>query len=78
MATALGGVDGQLASLIASSNTNFSAIASQDANLEAGLTLLPGTLTQTNQTLGKVQSFAARSARHSASCSRSRTRWRRR
>jgi phospholipid/cholesterol/gamma-HCH transport system substrate-binding protein len=59
VATSLGGVDGQLASLIASSNTNFSAIASQDASLEAGLTLLPGTLTQTNQTLGKVQSFAA-------------------
>jgi len=59
VATSLGGVDGQLASLIASSNTNFSAIASQDANLEAGLALLPGTLAQTNQTLGKVQSFAA-------------------
>ena len=42
VATALGGVDGQLASLIASSNTNFAAISSQDANLEAGLTLLPG------------------------------------
>jgi phospholipid/cholesterol/gamma-HCH transport system substrate-binding protein len=59
VATSLGGVDGQLASLIASSNTNFSAIASQDANLEAGLSLLPGTLTQTNQTLGKVQRFTA-------------------
>ena len=59
VATALGGVDGQLASLIDSSNTNFAAISSQDANLEAGLTLLPGTLAQTNQTLGKVQGFAA-------------------
>jgi phospholipid/cholesterol/gamma-HCH transport system substrate-binding protein len=59
VATALGGVDGQLASLIQSSNTNFAAISSQDANLEAGLTLLPGTLAQTNQTLGKVQGFAA-------------------
>ena len=59
VATALGGVDGQLASLIAASNTNFAAIASQDANLEAGLALLPGTLTQTNTTLGKVQTFAA-------------------
>ena len=42
VATALGGVDGQLASLIVASNTNFSAISSQDANLKAGLTLLPG------------------------------------
>jgi phospholipid/cholesterol/gamma-HCH transport system substrate-binding protein len=59
VATALGGVDGQLASLIAASNTNFSAISSQDANLAAGLTLLPGTLNQTDKTLGKVQTFAA-------------------
>jgi phospholipid/cholesterol/gamma-HCH transport system substrate-binding protein len=59
VATALGGVDGQLSSLIASSNTNFAAISSQAANLEAGLSLLPGTLVQTNQTLGKVQGFAA-------------------
>jgi len=57
VATALGGVDGQLASLIESSNTNFAAISSQDANLEAGLALLPGTLNQTNQTLGKVKGF---------------------
>jgi phospholipid/cholesterol/gamma-HCH transport system substrate-binding protein len=59
VATALGGVDGQLASLIVSSNTNFAAISSQDANLEAGLSLFPGTLAQTNTTLGKVQAFAA-------------------
>jgi phospholipid/cholesterol/gamma-HCH transport system substrate-binding protein len=58
VATALGGVDGQLASLIVASNSNFSAISSQDANLEAGLTLLPGTLDQTDRTLGKVQTFA--------------------
>jgi phospholipid/cholesterol/gamma-HCH transport system substrate-binding protein len=59
VASAVGGVDGQLASLIAASNTNFSAISSQDANLEAGLTLLPGVLHQTNTTLGKVQTFSA-------------------
>jgi phospholipid/cholesterol/gamma-HCH transport system substrate-binding protein len=59
VATALGGVDGQLASLIQSSNTNFTAISSQATNLEEGLSLLPGTLAQTNQTLGKVQGFAA-------------------
>jgi phospholipid/cholesterol/gamma-HCH transport system substrate-binding protein len=58
---ALGGVDGRLTSLIDSSNTNFQAISSQDASLESALTLLPGTLQQTNQTLGKVQSFAANS-----------------
>jgi phospholipid/cholesterol/gamma-HCH transport system substrate-binding protein len=58
VATSLGAVDGQLASLIVASNANFSAISSQNANLEAGLTLLPGTLTQTNRTLGKVQTFA--------------------
>lgn len=58
VATALGGVDGELASLISSSNANFAAISSQDANLQAGLSLLPGTLRQTNATLGKVQTFA--------------------
>jgi phospholipid/cholesterol/gamma-HCH transport system substrate-binding protein len=59
VATALGGVDGQLASLIVSSNTNFAAISSQDTNLEAGLSLLPGTLEETDTTLGKVQAFTA-------------------
>jgi phospholipid/cholesterol/gamma-HCH transport system substrate-binding protein len=55
---ALGSVDGRLTSLINSSHTNFQAISSQDANLEQALTLLPGTLQQTTQTLGKVQAFA--------------------
>ncbi|HUO72412.1 MAG TPA: MlaD family protein [Solirubrobacteraceae bacterium] len=55
---ALGAVDGRLTSLINSSNTNFQAISSQDANLEQALTLLPGTLQATTQTLGKVQAFA--------------------
>jgi phospholipid/cholesterol/gamma-HCH transport system substrate-binding protein len=58
---ALGGVDGELTSLINSSNTNFQAISSQDAALEQGLSLLPGTLVQANQTLGKVQGFASAS-----------------
>lgn len=61
VAGSLGGVDTQLTSLINSSNTNFSAISSQDANLQAGLTLLPGTLQTTSQTLGKVQAFANQS-----------------
>ena len=59
--TTLGGVDGQLASLVRASNTNFSAIASQQAALESGLTLLPGTLAQTSTTLRKVRAFAAAS-----------------
>lgn len=59
--TALGSVDGKLTSLINSSNTNFSAISSQDTNLEQALTLLPGTLQQTTTTLGKVQAFANQS-----------------
>ncbi len=58
VATSLGSVDSELASLITSSNTNFSAISSQDANLESALSLLPGTLQQTTQTLGKVRAFA--------------------
>jgi phospholipid/cholesterol/gamma-HCH transport system substrate-binding protein len=55
---ALGGVDGQLSSLIKSSNTNFQAISSQDAALESALTLLPGTLQQTSNTLTKVTAFS--------------------
>ena len=58
----VGSVTGQLTSLIDSSNTNFSAISSQDANLQAALTLLPGTLSQATQTLGKVQAFSNQSA----------------
>jgi phospholipid/cholesterol/gamma-HCH transport system substrate-binding protein len=57
--TSLGGVDASLASLIEASNTDFTAISSQDAALQSGLTLLPSTLQQTSQTLGKVQAFAA-------------------
>lgn len=56
---AVGGVDAQLASLIRASNTNFTAISSQDAALARGIALLPGTLQQTSLTLGKVQRFAA-------------------
>jgi phospholipid/cholesterol/gamma-HCH transport system substrate-binding protein len=59
VATSLGGVDTQLASLINSANTNFSAISSQDANLQSALSLLPGTLQQTSQTLVKVRGFAS-------------------
>jgi phospholipid/cholesterol/gamma-HCH transport system substrate-binding protein len=58
---ALGSVDTTLTSLINSSNKNFAAISSQDQNLEQALTLLPGTLSETTQTLGKVQAFANQS-----------------
>jgi phospholipid/cholesterol/gamma-HCH transport system substrate-binding protein len=61
--TALGGVDSQLSSLIRASNTNFTAISSQDAALQQGLTLLPSTLQQTNETLGKAQGFATESTK---------------
>ena len=57
--TSVGAVDGQLASLIRAANTNFAAIASQDAALRAGLAQLPATLAQTSATLGKVHGLAA-------------------
>jgi phospholipid/cholesterol/gamma-HCH transport system substrate-binding protein len=58
---AIGQVGGQLTSLVRTSDTNFSAISSQDAQLNDALTLLPGTLEQTTQTLGKAQTFANQS-----------------
>ncbi len=58
VAGALGGVESQLASLIRASDTNFAAISAHDAQLESTLSLFPGTLRQTTQTLGKVQTFA--------------------
>jgi phospholipid/cholesterol/gamma-HCH transport system substrate-binding protein len=62
VAGSLGGVEGQLASLIRSSDTNFRAISTNDAQLEQTLQLFPGTLRQTQQTLGKVASFSSASA----------------
>ena len=59
VASSLGGVDTQLASLVTQSNTNFQAIASQDKALSQGISLLPGALQQTSSTLGKVQRFAS-------------------
>ena len=58
VANALGDVQTQFASLIDSSNTNFSAIASEDTQLEQALTLLPPTLQTTSNTLVKVRAFA--------------------
>ena len=58
VANAFGRVQGALTSLINSSNTNFTAISSQAANLEQGLSLFPATLNQTTITLGKLRNFA--------------------
>jgi phospholipid/cholesterol/gamma-HCH transport system substrate-binding protein len=58
---AFGGVENQLASLISASDTNFSAIAANDTQLEQTLTEFPPTLRQTQQTLAKVQAFATAS-----------------
>src|SRR5947209_1474625 len=63
--TALGSVQGPLTSLINSSNTNFQAIASQAAQLEQGLTLLPPTLQQSITTYSKLRSFAVASTNSS-------------
>jgi phospholipid/cholesterol/gamma-HCH transport system substrate-binding protein len=63
--TALGSVQGPLTSLINSSNTNFQAIASQSAQLEQGLTLLPPTLQQAIITSNKLRSFAVASTNSS-------------
>jgi phospholipid/cholesterol/gamma-HCH transport system substrate-binding protein len=59
--TSLGAVDSDLSSLIRASNTNFTAISSQDAALETALTLLPSTLQQTSTTLSQVRGFATQS-----------------
>jgi phospholipid/cholesterol/gamma-HCH transport system substrate-binding protein len=59
---ALGGVDTQLASLVSASDTNFTAISNEDAQLEDTLTLFPGTLQQTTTTLNKVKAFSTASA----------------
>ena len=58
VANALGGVEGQLASLISASDTNFAAIAANDAQLRSTLSLFPDTLRQTTTTFGKVRSFS--------------------
>jgi len=62
VANSLGGVEGQLASLIQASDTNFSAISANDAELEQALSLFPGTLETTTNTLAKVRAFSSASA----------------
>ncbi|GAC1485685.1 MAG: hypothetical protein NVS1B9_03980 [Solirubrobacteraceae bacterium] len=48
----------QISSLVRTSNTVFTAIGSEQANLQQALQLLPATLRQTTTTLGKVQNLA--------------------
>jgi phospholipid/cholesterol/gamma-HCH transport system substrate-binding protein len=55
--TSLGSVQGQLTSLIDSSNTNFRAIASQASQLQSALTLLPPTLHESAVTFNKLRGF---------------------
>jgi phospholipid/cholesterol/gamma-HCH transport system substrate-binding protein len=62
VANALGGVEGQLASLISSSDANFAAIAANDAELQSTLSQFPATLQQTDTTFGEVKAFSAASA----------------
>jgi phospholipid/cholesterol/gamma-HCH transport system substrate-binding protein len=50
-------VQGQLTSLINSSNTNFQAIASQATQLQSALTLLPTTLRESANTFNKLRGF---------------------
>ncbi|MFZ1996087.1 MAG: MlaD family protein [Solirubrobacteraceae bacterium] len=58
---AFGGVESQLTSLISASDTNFSAIAANDAQLQQTLTEFPPTLQQSIDTLNKVRGFATAS-----------------
>jgi phospholipid/cholesterol/gamma-HCH transport system substrate-binding protein len=58
---AFGGVEGQLASLISASDTNFAAISANDAQLEQTLTEFPPTLQESITTLNKVRGFATAS-----------------
>ena len=61
VAGALASVDTQLSALVRHSSTDFTAIASQDRALASGVTLLPGTLRQTDTTLTAVKRFAGTS-----------------
>jgi phospholipid/cholesterol/gamma-HCH transport system substrate-binding protein len=54
----LGTRDTQLAQLVGSSNANFRALASQDANIQQTLGLLPDTLRTAHSTLVQANAFA--------------------
>lgn len=59
LADELGANDDQLAALVDSANTNFEALANQDADLRAALRELPSTLTTTRDALGSVDELAS-------------------
>ncbi|HLI59979.1 MAG TPA: MlaD family protein [Solirubrobacteraceae bacterium] len=61
VASSLGGVDRELASLIDASDTNFRAIAANDAQLRRTLGEFPGTLQVTRRSLVSLRSFASAS-----------------
>ncbi len=58
LAETLGAKDDQLAQLVDSSNRVFRAFADQDVRLRQSLQLLPGTLSESDKALGKVDSMA--------------------
>lgn len=62
VSNSLGDVEGQLASLIRASDTNFAAISANDSQLESALTLFPPTLRQTTSTLQSLQAYGNASA----------------
>jgi phospholipid/cholesterol/gamma-HCH transport system substrate-binding protein len=59
LVTELGASDTELAGFVDSANASFQAIANQDARLREALTLLPGTLDTTADTLRGVDALAA-------------------
>ena len=74
VANSLGGVEGQLASLVRASDTNFTAIAANDTQLESALTQFPATLRQTHLDARQGAGVRRRQRHHAArSSSRSRT-----
>jgi phospholipid/cholesterol/gamma-HCH transport system substrate-binding protein len=60
LATEVGSKDKQLAAFVDSANANFEALASEDDSIRESLRLLPGTLGQTETTLTKASTLAAR------------------
>jgi phospholipid/cholesterol/gamma-HCH transport system substrate-binding protein len=56
--TALATKQSQIVSLVDASSKVFRAFASEDNNVSRSIALLPSTLSQTTETLGKVQTFA--------------------
>jgi phospholipid/cholesterol/gamma-HCH transport system substrate-binding protein len=60
LATEVGRKDDQLGRLVDSANANFQSFAAEEASIRESLRLLPGTLGQTETTLNKASTLAAR------------------